>query len=218
MPLSPLVAEGSPHSGAPPFVKRGAGGIGFGVFPEWSGGAHSLAPGLHPQGVRRGCMGLKPQQHTQPAASSFLCLCKERNQRKHTPVRQLWLPCAARQFRPPRKLARSALRAATCSNIRVGRLLPYLCCSVAHRGRGGQQFSLVLCRPLLQRAPTPVRRPADRVQASGGLGEHCSSFERRSREGELRSPARMRPSKGPRQRRRTGGAFFGLPFLARQER
>ncbi len=32
-----------------------------------------LDSGLHPQGVRRGCKGLKPQQHTQRRNDGVLC-------------------------------------------------------------------------------------------------------------------------------------------------
>jgi hypothetical protein len=59
--------------------------------------------------------------------------------------------------------------------------------------------------------PSPVRR-LDNLQTSGGLGEDCLSAQR-----EFRSPACLQIIEGTAQRRRTGGDFFGLLFLARPE-
>ncbi len=66
--------------------------------------------------------------------------------------------------------------------------------------------------------PPVCRR--DQPQAGGGLGEHCSSpaVGRAPHKVELRSPACLGLVEGTPQGRQTGGDFFWLLFLARQEK
>ncbi len=54
--------------------------------------------------------------------------------------------------------------------------------------------------------PPPLCAAEDGSQTGGGLGEHCSNPERRSREVELRSPACLRPVEG--MYGAPGSAFF----------
>jgi len=64
----------------------------------------------------------------------------------------------------------------------------------------------------------PLSAASIRCERAVELGEHCLSTWPRSGSCELRSPARLRLIEGTPQGRQTGGDFFGLPFLARQER
>ena len=75
-----------------------------------------------------------------------------------------------------------------------------------------------LCAPLT----SPVRR-LDHPQGSGGLGEHCSSPAVGrgvcAPPGRVAQPRLLAADRGnPPKGRQTGGDFFWLLFLARQEK
>ena len=163
---------------------------------------------------------------------SFACP-KERNQRKRHPLRRpsgaLVLTgklggCATRPGSPHK--SRAAAELEQCSPFSP------ICPSSLSGAEGGILRQIGSASSSQQKVIASVKRsrsgysgtlfplgpPPSSADEPGEVGEHCSNPERRRREVELRSRPAWRATQGTPKGRRMGVAFFGLPFLAKQER
>ena len=69
-----------------------------------------------------------------------------------------------------------------------------------------------------QRNHAPPSEPPSNAGVTGAFGEDCLSPRRFFRAGEFRSRLSLRVTQDIPEGRFSGAAFFGLPFLAAQER
>jgi hypothetical protein len=177
-----------------PLHQRGARGdwVWGGEFSEWPGSARGWSPGL-------------------PAASNFLCLCKESHQRKHTPVRRPLRGFPALLGRPGWLINSHDPRYARPRARTYSPDTPRPACATRRRTGGGARCSIT--RSGVAGLLSPLCAVPQIGCGRAGIGASTVRAPQRGmgcmpRQGELRSPARMRPSQGP----RSGGAP-GAPSL-----